>query len=471
MPHFSSLFLCPAIAFAFLLPSWHAKALSNPNVLLICVDDLRPELRSFGADYVSSPNIDRLAGEGRPFHRHYVQAPTCGASRYTLLTGKYGPYTNAALFSRSQKIEYPSFPGWFRKHGYATVSVGKVSHHPGGRGGPDWDDGSKLEMPESWDRHILPAGPWRHPRGAMHGLANGEIRKNAKDMDVLQSVTGNDKTYPDGLIYEESISQLDSLEKNGKPFFLAVGFIRPHLPFGAPAKYMKPYEKTVLPAIPHPAKPQGKSTWHGSGEFMKYNRWKRNPNTDSAFADMVRKNYAACVTYVDALVGQLLGELEKRKLRDNTIIILWGDHGWHLGEHAIWGKHALYEESLRSPLIISYPGIPKPGKPTHSIVETLDVFPTICELAGLEIPPYAEGQSLTTILKNPKIEGRPALSYGKKGTFTIRTKSHRLITHQDGTYELYDHRSPLGETKNIARQEPGLVNELSQKLNARLNAK
>ena len=134
-------------------------------------------------------------------------------------------------------------------------------------------------------------------------------------------------------------------------------------------------------------------------------------------------------------------------------------------------KRQLYEESLRSPLIISYPGIPKPGKPTHSIVETLDVFPTICELAGLEIPPYAEGQSLTTILKNPKIEGRPALSYGKKGTFTIRTKSHRLITHQDGTYELYDHRSPLGETKNIARQEPGLVNELSQKLNARLNAK
>ncbi|HIG80732.1 MAG TPA: iduronate-2-sulfatase, partial [Verrucomicrobiales bacterium] len=321
----------------------------RPNVLLICIDDLRPELKCFGVDYIHSPNIDGLAARGRAFHRHYVQAPTCGASRYTLLTGRYGPASNGALFQNFSKIKGTSFPGWFRKHGYATVSVGKVSHHPGGRGGADWDDAAQPEMPGAWDRHLLPAGSWQHPRGAMHGLANGEIRKNAKDMDIFQAFDGPDTAYPDGLITNEALKQMDGLAKGGKPFFLAVGIIRPHLPFGAPAKYLKHYRDAKLPATLHPQKPTGKTTWHGSGEFMKYNRWKRNPTTDAAFAIEVRKHYAACVSYADAMVGRLLAQLDALKLRDNTIIVLWGDHGWHLGEHAIWGKHALFEESLRSP--------------------------------------------------------------------------------------------------------------------------
>ena len=165
----------------------------HPNVLLICVDDLRPELACYGKDYISSPNIDQLASRARIFGRHYVQAPTCGASRYTLLTGQYGPGDNGALFQRAKRLAegatkmVPTMPSWFRSHGYTTVSVGKVSHHPGGRGGSDWDDNELLEMPESWDRHLLPAGPWQHPRGAMHGLANGEMRKNAKEMEAAQA--------------------------------------------------------------------------------------------------------------------------------------------------------------------------------------------------------------------------------------------------------------------------------------------
>ena len=157
----------------------------KPNVLLLCVDDLRPELCSFGKPYIKSPNIDRLAESGRAFQRHYVQAPTCGASRYTLLTGRYGPRNNGALFARARQLAKnpasvpPSLPAWFRQHGYITVSVGKVSHHPGGRGGRNWDDDHEPEMPRSWDRHLLPSGPWQHPRGAMHGLANGEIRIQA----------------------------------------------------------------------------------------------------------------------------------------------------------------------------------------------------------------------------------------------------------------------------------------------------
>ena len=204
-----------------------APSKTRPNVLLLCIDDLRPELACFGKDYIHSPAIDSLAKTGRAFHRHYVQAPTCGASRFTLLTGRYGTASNAALFHRASQIKKntdsvpPSMPAWFRQHGYTTVSVGKVSHHPGGRGGKDWDDNEELEMPHSWDRHLLPVGPWQHPRGSMHGLANGEIRTNAKGMDLFQSTDGPDSIYPDGLITDESLKQLEQLaasDENSKPF-------------------------------------------------------------------------------------------------------------------------------------------------------------------------------------------------------------------------------------------------------------
>jgi len=439
----------------------------RPNVLLICIDDLRPELKSFGVDYIHSPNIDALAARGRAFHRHYVQAPTCGASRYTLLTGRYGPASNGALFQNFAKIKGTSFPGWFRKHGYTTVSVGKVSHHPGGRGGADWDEDAKPEMPGAWTHHLLPAGPWQHPRGAMHGLANGEIRMNAKDMDVYQAFDGPDAAYPDGLITDEALKQMDALAKGDQPFLLAVGIIRPHLPFGTPAKYMKHYTNAKLPATPHPQKPTGKTTWHGSGEFMKYNRWKRNPNTDAEFALAVRKHYAGCVTYADALVGRLLARLDQLKLRDNTIIVLWGDHGWHLGEHAIWGKHALFEESLRSPLIIVEPRMAVVGKPTQAMVETLDIFPTVCELAGLKPPANLNGQSLVPILKNPNAKGHPAFAY-KGGSQTIRTATHRLIAHRNGHLELYDHTTPVGETKNLAKAQPKKAAALLKQIQSRL---
>ena len=455
------------------------KAADKPNVLLICVDDLRPELKCFGVDYIKSPHIDALAARGLAFHRHYVQAPTCGASRFTLLTGRYGGAGNGAIFQRAAAMKKdpdsipPSMPAWFRQHGYTTVSVGKVTHHPGGRGGKDWDDDAQPEMPGDWDRHLLPAGPWQHPRGWMHGLAHGEIRKNAKDMDVFQALEGSDSIYPDGPNTDEALRQLELLanDSSNKPFFLAFGILRPHLPFGAPAKYLEPYRDLDLPPTPHPEKPEGKTTWHGSGEFMKYNRWGRNPNDDEIFAMEVRRRYAACVTYADAQVGRILEQLESLGQRDNTIVVLWGDHGWHLGEHAIWGKHALFEESLRSPLIISYPGMPNAGEATSAVVGTLDVFPTLVELTQLPKADFAQGQSLVPILEAPaEAKGHPAFSYGGKGR-TIRTETHRLIVHQDGHLELYDHRSPEGETKNLAKSQPDLAQELLAKLEARLKGR
>jgi len=471
-----NLSLCLLFGFTLaLLPKAEADAAKKPNVLLICVDDLRPELACFGKSYIKSPNIDALAARGRAFKRHYVQAPTCGASRYALLTGTYGPSGNGALFARGAQVAKdsqsfpPSFPAWFRQNGYTTVSVGKVSHHPGGRGGKDWDQDSIPEMPLSWDRHLLPAGPWQHPRGVMHGLANGEIRVKAGEMDLFQAVEGPDSIYPDGLITDEALKQLDQLTKadDDKPFFLAVGIIRPHLPFGAPKKYLDLYEGVELPPIPHPTKPKGKTTWHGSGEFMKYNRWKRNPNTDAEFATEVRRHYAACVSYADAQVGRVIERLKATGEADNTIVVLWGDHGWHLGEHAIWGKHALFEESLRSPLIISYPDMPKPGAHSRSIVETIDVFPSVCEIAGVAKPDFVDGVSLQSLIDDPTTAGHSAIAYAKAQT--IRTETHRLIVHKDGRCELYDHDTAEGETRNVAAEHPEVVKALLSELNERLN--
>ena len=468
--------VCRAIATLWLvcLSQTVFSAETPPNVLLICVDDLRPELACFGASYIRSPNMDQLAARGRVFRSHYVQAPTCGASRFTLLTGRYGSAGNGALFQRAAKLKAdpaavpPSLPAWFRRHGYTTVSVGKVSHHPGGRGGKDWNDESQPEMPLSWDRHLLPAGAWQHPRGWMHGLAHGEIRVNPSKMDVFQALPGPDSIYPDGISVDESLRQLKQLVADeSQPFFLAVGILRPHLPFGAPAKYLRMYADIELPVTPHPEKPTGRTTWHRSGEFMKYNRWKRDPNQDADFALQVRKHYAACVSYADAQVGRLLSQLKESAAAKNTIVLLWGDHGWHLGEHAVWGKHTLFEESLRSPLIIAAPEMPHAGAVTDSVVETLDLFPTLCDLTGVPKPDFVDGVSLQPQLDDPAASGHVACSY--HGTAkTIRTATHRLILHKNGFAELYDHRSREQESKNIAEQNADLVEQLTQQLRRRL---
>jgi iduronate 2-sulfatase len=456
----------------FLLTHAVRAAGQTPNVLLICIDDLRPELGSFGADYIDSPHIDRLAESGRAFRRHYVQAPTCGASRFTLLTGRYDRQqgSNHALFRRARNLAdppaSPSLPRHFRNHGYTTVALGKVSHHPGGLGGPDWDDPDKPELPGAWTRTRQPTGPWKHPRGVMHGLARGEIRQKAGEMDVFQAAEGPDSIYPDGLTTDAALGEMETLADGEKPFFLAVGLIRPHLPFGAPQRYLDRYADTELPPIPHPEKPVQPTTWHRSHEFMKYNRWERDPNEDAAFATEVRRHYAACVSYADAQVGRLLDRLDELGLTENTTVVLWGDHGWHLGEHAVWGKHTLYEESLRSPLIIRHPGMEKPGEPSDAVVETIDLFPTLCRLADLPVPPTLDGRDLLPQLTDPKAPGHAAVSYHAKAR-TLRTDSHRLIVHPKGLLELYDHRQSGSETRNLAAKEP----ELAKKLSARLQAK
>ncbi|MEP4078130.1 sulfatase [Haloferula sp.] len=464
--------IATGLIWAALLSSIHAAPTSGKrNVLLICIDDLRPELGCYGKNYMQTPNIDRLAAQGRRFSRHYVQAPSCGPSRYSLLTGLYDSpsSSNNALFDRGKNKEQasPSLPAWFKKQGYKTVSVGKVSHHPGGWGGQDWDEKDQLEMPGSWSEQFMPCGPWKHPRGAMHGLANGEIRGGKKGtMAVFQSHDGPDEAYPDGLITEKGLNELKRLSAEDQPFFLAIGLIRPHLPFGAPARYLPPYKDAKLPPTPHPSKPPGKTTWAKSGEFKRYDQFGRDAWTDPDFALELRKHYAACVSYVDAMVGRILLQLEESGKADDTIVVLWGDHGWHLGEHAVWGKHTLFEESLHSPLIIRVPGINKPGEACESIVETVDLYPTLCELTKLETPSNLSGQSLVADLEGKPTRTDSALSYWN-GHNTLRTERYRIIVHKNDYIELYDHQSAEAESKNIASEQPSVVAQLKKELEAK----
>jgi iduronate 2-sulfatase len=321
-------------------------------------------------------------------------------------------------------------------------------------------------MPNAWDKHLMPVGEWKTPVGAMHGLAHGETRKVPKELDVFQSVNGSDMIYPDGLIVEEGLHQLEDLTSGKKPFFLAIGVLKPHLPFGAPKKYLDLYEDVKLPKIKYPNKPQGTTTWHKSGEFNRYNLWEKNPNKDTDFANEVRKHYAACVSYADTQVGKIIKKLKETGAYENTIIVLWGDHGWNLGEHAIWGKHNLFEEGLRSPLIISYSGIEKPGVKTNALVETSNIFPTLCELTKVSIPNFVDGVSMMPIIHNPKSKGIPAVGYNGKAT-TLRTNKYRLTVHKNGAIELYDHTSKEKETLNIATENTQLVKELTAILKAK----
>ena len=340
----------------------------KPNVLLICVDDLRPELKSFGVEYVHSPAMDSLAATGRAFTRHYVQAPLCGPSRYAMLMGKYAydpeQRKHSALFNIAKRTEGPppSLPRVFRENGYRTVSIGKVSHFAGGLGGPEWTDASKPEMPGAWDMAVMPTDLWKSPARSMHSYANGQTNERGIT-PANEHIAGNDMTYTDGWIAKEALAQMEGLGKSDKPFFLAVGLMKPHLPLACPKSYLKIYDDVDLPPIPHPAKPEGLSTWQPSSEFSnQYFHDGRDPRSDQSYADEIRRSYAACVSYADAQVGKLLAKLDELGLTENTIVVLWGDHGWHLGEHSVYGKHTLYEESLRAPLVIRTPGMIMPGR-------------------------------------------------------------------------------------------------------------
>ena len=442
------------------------------NILFLAIDDLRPELGCYGQNYISSPNIDALANAGSLFERHYCNSPSCGSSRYTLLTGKYGSKddTNGALFQRGSAIRRGesvavSLPQHFKDLGYRTVSTGKISHYPGGFAGTNWNNRNLEEMPLSWDDSRQNVGEWGDPEGAFFGLSGGQTRpSDPSTYPVQESVLGDDNTYPDGYNKQDAIAQLTSLEATDEPFFLGVGFFKPHLPFGAPKNYLDLYPAENIPSIERYARPPGITTWHPSAEFFKYNQVGLQPNEVEADGIEVKRHYAACVSYIDEQVGQVMASLDSLGLAEKTIVVLWGDHGYHLGEHKVWGKHTLFEESLHCPLIIKHPTGAYADRRISQIVETVDVFPTVCEMAGLPEPSNLDGSSLVDLMVNPEImfDGE-AIAY-RTSRVSIRTNEWRMVVHPTGRRELYDWSTGNQERNNVAVDHPEVVVELEERI-------
>jgi len=444
----------------------------RPNVLFIAVDDLRPQLGCYGEGIMVTPNFDRFAATARLFRRQYVAMPTCGASRCALLTGQR-PRSRQRMgngafgsLSRKRTAQPQSMPELFRRNGYRTVSLGKISHQPDGHvftytGGGDGHE----EVPFAWDEVTGPKGKWKTAWNAFFGYADGSSRTYNPKATATECADVGDDGYPDGNTASAAVEKLTALARGSQPFFFGVGFFKPHLPFTAPKKYWDLYDRDKIPMSPVPEKPEGinPSSWHGSGECFnrKYNL-PASKRSDPATRRLLRHAYFAAVSYVDAQVGKVLDALEKLRLADNTIVVVWGDHGWHLGDHDIWGKHTKYEWALRSALMVRTPGMPKPGKATDALVEAIDLYPTLAGLCDLAPPGTVEGVSLAPVLRDPGATVKDRAFGYWRGGVTMRTDRWRITAHAKGkpTVELYDHRADPHEARNVAADNPDVVARL-----------
>lgn len=444
---------------------------SRPNVLFLAIDDLRTDLAALGVAHARTPELDAFAKTARVFSRHYVHVPTCGASRCALLRGRYpslpAHVTNNAIRNTHADWASRSLPALFHQQGYRTLALGKISHYPGGLTGKQWAAGPE-ELPGVWDRCWIPDGPWETPQAIMHGYANGAPRQPGKS-PPWEAFDGPDSAYPDAWVAAEAVAMLEQLTGEEQPWFFGVGFFKPHLPFAAPKRWFDLHRNTVPALDPAAAvKPAWPSGWHGSGEFRgNYGHDSgRDPQTDADYARLIRQAYAASVSYMDAQLGLVLRALRETALEDNTVVVVWSDHGFLLGEHAIWGKHCLYEQALHSPLMIRRPGLPKPGKVSAALVETVDVFPTLADVCGLPAPDGLDGRSLGPQLDDPAAPGtKPARGFWTNGQRTLRTDRWRLIVHpgKEGAeprLELFDYQTDPDETRNCAAEHPEITREL-----------
>jgi arylsulfatase A-like enzyme len=458
-----------------------AAAESNRyNVLFIAVDDLRPELGCHGMDYVQSPHIDRLASQGMVFTRHYVQVPTCGASRYALLTGRSPAKSrvvsnNEALYSGPSALAQEQLPGaqslpeLFRRSGYRTVCIGKISHTADGRVfAYDGKGDGHPELPNAWDELPTPFGEWKRGWGAFFAYTGGRHREDGKNhRDLMEFTAERDEDLPDGQMATQAIEHLRALQKSGQRFFLGLGFFKPHLPFVATKADWKAMEKVNVPPPPHPEK-CGSLYNSNSGEFYGYKLPfpKTNP---LAPADQLqaRRAYLACVRYSDRQVGKVLEALDTLGLTDSTIVVLWGDNGWHLGDSRLWGKHTPFERALNTPLIIRAPGVSRAGGSCDALVESLDLYPTLMDLCQPRFTRTQyplDGLSLRPLLDKSAGSVRDAaVSYWGKNV-TVRTPTHRLIATSTGNgwsgKELYDLRQTPDPLKDLAAGQPELLERL-----------
>ena len=473
------------IVFVFFLALLSCNDNSNenrPNVVFICIDDLRAELGAYGKEYIVSPNLDKLASEGTLFLNHFVNVPTCGASRYTLLTGKLPVHRlqtgNEAIrkfiSSEPEKQIPESFIHHLRRTGYYTVGIGKISHYADGLLYGYTDSiGSSRELPYSWDELHFDPGKWGTGWNAFFGYADGSNRQSREKM-VYPYEKGDvdDNGYPDGLTRDLAIEKLRYLVHKDQPFFLGLGFFKPHLPFTSPVKYWNLYSENNIPLSSKPFIPGNinLASLSGVGEINQYLLGEEKSSISRQLSDdyakKLRHAYFACISYIDALVGSIIDELKALGLYDNTIIVVWGDHGWQLGDHLVWGKHTLFEDALRSTLIIKGPG-QKPAV-TGSVVSTVDIYPTILELCNIESFVTTDGKSLVPVIENPhSATGRIAFSYFRDG-ISLRTGRYRLTKYYRGDsieIELYDLETDPDESANIAHDNTYIVDSLIVILN------
>jgi iduronate 2-sulfatase len=444
-------------------------AADRPNVLLICVDDLKPLLGCYGDLIVKSPNIDRLAQRGLRFDRAYCNQAVCAPSRNALLTGlrpqSLGIYDLATNF-RAAAPDAVTLPQHFKANGYRTESLGKIFHVGHG----NHDDAASWSVP-SWKANVV--GYALKESRAERGLTREEARfANEADARAAslprgaayESADVPDNAYADGRMAREAVRRLEAAAKTpDEPFFLAVGFVKPHLPFCAPKKYWDLYDPADfnLPERPTPpdgAPPFAPTTW---GELRQY---KDIPEEGPLPDDLQRKlihGYHAAVSYMDAQLGLVIDALDKNGLADNTVIVFWGDHGWHLGDHGMWCKHTNYEQATRAPLIVA-DGRKAARRTSDALVEFVDVYPTLAELAGLPLPEGLEGTSFAPLLADPSRAWKKAAfsqyPRGVAGTgrvmgYAMRTARHRLVAWEAkgrADYELYDLEKDPGETVNLA---------------------
>ncbi|MCA9126398.1 MAG: sulfatase [Planctomycetales bacterium] len=445
---------------------------SRPNVLFIAVDDLRPQLACYGQSFMHSPNIDRLATQGVLFERAYCMVPTCGASRAALMTSvRPAPkrFVNHLAWAEQDAPDAVPLHTHFNRHGYKTISLGKVFHH-------------KQDHADGWTE---PA--WRSSKpGYQLKQATAEAielnkstwpNKNKHNGPAYESADAEEKDYPDGDCAARAVGYLEQFAKaSGEPFFLAVGFLKPHLPFNAPKKYWDLYDHEAidLPDNYWPPKNAPEGAVHNSGELRAYAGIPPTGPVDRDTARNLIHGYYACVSFTDAQIGKLLNAVDRLGLKENTIIVLWGDHGWQLGEHGMWNKHSCFETSMHAPLIISAPhseGI-LPGSRVGGLVEFIDIYPTLCELSGLELPVHLQGSSLVTQMRDPQSAGK-AFAIGRFGSGdTIRSNNSRYSEYRTAKGELlgqmlYDHQVDADENNNVAGERQEIVQELAGELATR----
>lgn len=481
------------LAYLFGPPTSHAVESARPNVLLICVDDLKPALGCYGDPLAKSPHIDRLASRGVRFDHAYCNQAVCSPSRNSLLTGRrpqsIGIYDLGTNF-RVAAPDLVTLPQHFKQQGYRTEAVGKIFHVGHGNN----DDETSWSVPHWKSDVVAYALPESKAKGLTRegALFANQPAKNRPRGAAYEAASVADNAYPDGAVADEAIRRLQSAAaKPATPFFLAVGFVKPHLPFCAPKKYWDLHNRADFKPAQRQSPPDGAPEYalQFGGELRNYkNMPKVGPIPPETQRSLLHGYYAA-TSYMDAQVGRLLDELDRLQLADNTIIVLWGDHGWHLGDHGMWCKHTNYEQAARIPLIVVAPGVTPTGAVTRSLVESVDLYPTLCELAGLELPTSQQfdGATFKESLRDPAHATKEAIFHAyprspqDRGPLigrAVRTARYRLVEwKQPGAdpatadIELYDYEADPAELKNLAAEKPEVVTELREILSQQPEAK